>query len=93
MKKVSYLIAAISALTGCATTEEITVPSGERGTLINCSGASQWSSCYRKAEQLCGASGYIVHDKNSDSETDAVVSEDSILIGSSTQRTLLISCR
>lgn len=93
MKKIICIVAALVSAAGCATTQSVMTPEGDQGVLINCSGASQWVACYKKAEQTCSRRGYIVHDKNADSETNAIVTDDNLLVDSTTQRTLLISCR
>lgn len=61
MKAFLVLLAAISVMTGCATSTKTYGPSGKLAHSINCPGsANSWGSCYEKAGDLCGSAGYDV---------------------------------
>lgn len=47
------LLAAVAALYGCTTVEEIRRPGGAREFLIACGASSGWNICYSRANELC----------------------------------------
>lgn len=83
-----------AAMAGCAVSNEIYTPDGKVGHNISCrlaiSGiALSWSDCYQKAGELCGAKGYEVIARGSDSGAIA-----SPTIATSTiSRSMLIKCK
>lgn len=62
--KLVMLIMSILFLSSCATTDEITLPSGEAGFLIRCE--EVLSYCYKKASVSC-PNGYEIKDKTTSS--------------------------
>lgn len=55
------LLLALLPLAGCATSTQTYGPDGKAAHSINCpGGANSWGSCYEKAGNLCGKSGYDV---------------------------------
>lgn len=62
--KRAILMFAILLLTGCATSEKITLPDGRAGYAIECGGYTTWTDCLKKAGELCGSDGYHVHGRS-----------------------------
>jgi hypothetical protein len=79
------LLMPLLVIMSCTTAKEITMPSGEKGFVVDCGGtANSWSSCYTKASDSC-PSGYTVLDKN----------EERVMIMTSPgiNRSLMIICK
>jgi hypothetical protein len=96
----SVLRNAVLALTainlcGCAVAvKPVYGPDGEQAHAITCSALGRdWSDCFEKAGQICGARGYKVWNQSSSQSAVISGSEDSIFGGSSEERTLLIGCK
>ena len=69
-------------------------PDGQQAHAIACSALGRdWSDCFEKAGQICGARGYKVWNQSSSQSAVISGSEDSIFGGSSEERTLLIGCK
>lgn len=63
MKKLAVLGLAL-ALSACATSREMTAPSGNKGFYIKCNGlAVSMDVCYTKASQVC-PNGYEIVSKD-----------------------------
>lgn len=63
MRRLLFL--GLLALAGCATSTQTFGPSGKAAHSINCHGAANsWGTCYEKAGQICGTSGYEVVAQN-----------------------------
>lgn len=59
------LLVALLSMAGCATSTQTYGPSGKVAHTINCPGAANsWGSCYEKAGNLCGTSGYDIVAQN-----------------------------
>jgi hypothetical protein len=53
---------------GCATTHESYAPDGRKAYALNCSGLARgWDKCFSAAGNICGAHGYDVIDRSSES--------------------------
>lgn len=60
-----FLVMAALALAGCATSSATYGPNGKQAHSISCNGgANSWGTCYEKAGDLCGTSGYDVIAQN-----------------------------
>ena len=64
MNKIYFGIILLVVFSGCATVNEVTLPSGEKGISIRCE--EFISRCYEKAGELC-PNGYEIKDKTSSS--------------------------
>ena len=52
-------------LTSCATTQEVYLQSGKKGTIVSCP-TSDMDSCYGEAGKACGSMGYNIFRKSID---------------------------
>ena len=88
---------ALSAMTisGCAVSvKPVYGPDGHEAHAITCSALGKdWSHCFEKAGQICGARGYKVWNQASSQSSVLSGSEDSVFGASSEERTLLIGCK
>lgn len=67
MKTVLLLSFAL-LLAGCVTAHPTYLPDGSMGHSISCGGTAQtMASCYEKAGEICGASGFTVIDQHASS--------------------------
>lgn len=82
-------------LTGCAVgVKPVYGPDGQQAHAITCSDLGRdWSDCFEKAGEICGARGYKVWNQSSSQSAVISGSEDSIVGGTSQERTLLIGCK
>ena len=72
-------------ISSCTSSQQLVLPSGQKGFTVSCGGtANSWSSCYKKAGEICPI-GYNILDQNS----ERVV----ILNAPGINRTLIISCK
>ena len=85
---------------GCATTEDVYGPSGEKLTLIDCSGEYlNWGYCQAEAGKICGEKGYDVVQQDTDSGGgSASISGNSNtgIFGTATSivtRTMMVRCK
>ena len=59
MQRLVVILFVCAAVGGCVSVERTYLPTGERGSLIECGRlASDWSSCLVQAGRLCGSQGY-----------------------------------
>tara|TARA_B110000444_G_scaffold185718_1_gene174842 strand:+ start:264 stop:521 length:258 start_codon:yes stop_codon:yes gene_type:complete len=85
MKQIITLISIILIIGGCASASPITLPSGNQGFVVDCSGtAFNWSSCYEKAGEVCSG-GYDILEKD----------EERVMIGTAPgiNRLLVVACK
>lgn len=84
----------IILITSCATSQEIVLPSGERGFTINCGSyeGDSWSACYQKAGEVC-PSGYEILEKSEDKDKNIVANPYSFQTLEDDKRTLVIECK
>jgi hypothetical protein len=106
MKKVvSFALGAV-VLSGCATVRESYAPDGRKAYALNCSGTARgWDKCFSAAGEICGANGYDVLDRNSESQvTGSYGSSANVnssggsassggFIGKTNERTMLVACK
>lgn len=88
-----YLIA-ISALSGCVTTNAIYLADGSVGHTISCDGRElSIETCFEKAAELCGANGFetVNHEGKSTGRTILKGSTDSNS-GPFATRSILVRC-
>lgn len=105
MKKIVNLMPVVGALAllgGCATATQTFAPDGRAAYSINCSGNDRsWGMCFEKAGELCGSAGYDVYDRTAEGgwvsggygAANASGATRSSYGGSTTSRTILISCK
>lgn len=84
----------IILITSCATSQEIVLPSGERGFTINCGSyeGDSWSACYQKAGEVC-PSGYEILEKSEEKDKNIVANPYSFQTLEDDKRTLVIECK
>jgi hypothetical protein len=82
-------------LCGCAVgVKPVYGPDGQQAHAITCSALGRdWSDCFEKAGQICGARGYKVWNQATSQSGFISGTEDSIVASSSEARTLLIGCK
>ena len=106
MKKIVFAALGIVVLTSCATVRESYAPDGRKAYALNCSGTARgWDKCFSAAGEICGANGYDVLDRNSESQvTGSYGSSANVnssggsassggFIGKTNERTMLIACK
>lgn len=85
---------AAGLLTACAYVTKTHAPDGSEAYAINCSGTAMgWDACYKKAGDLCGASGYEELRKDGDMQATAGGSAYGAFGAQSANRSMLIKCR
>lgn len=73
--KTLMLIAAVGLLAGCTMSRQITAADGRAAHRITCNGgANSMGSCFEKAGDICGASGYDVLNQDGSSTPFSQVS-------------------
>jgi hypothetical protein len=81
--------AAILTIVGCATSTQIKTPEGVQH-LIECDGtAVPWSTCYKKAAQVC-PSGFETLEKNTSATPTAVATEQVASIGAVERKSIMV---
>jgi hypothetical protein len=82
-------------LGGCAVgVKPVYGPDGQQAHAITCSALGRdWSDCFEKAGQICGARGYKVWNQATSESSVISGDQNSIFGGSSESRTLLIGCK
>ncbi|OYY83326.1 MAG: hypothetical protein B7Y46_15805 [Acidovorax sp. 28-64-14] len=84
MKKSIFLgtLVIAGAISGCTPTSAVRLPDGGEGFTIACGGTLRsWASCYEAAGEKCGARGYDIINKSSDTTIDTA------------SRSMLIKCK
>ncbi len=84
MKKSIFLgtLVIAGAISGCTPTSAVRLPGGGEGFTIACGGTLRsWASCYEAAGEKCGARGYDIINKSSDTTIDTA------------SRSMLIKCK
>jgi len=59
-------------ITGCTTTTNVMLPSGNQGLNVTC--GTGWNHCYKRAQELC-PTGYHVHDKRGTNDRRSMLIE------------------
>lgn len=82
-------------LCGCAVgVKAVHGPDGQQAHAITCSALGRdWSDCFERAGQICGARGYKVWNQSASQSAIISGDQDSIFGGTSEERTLLIGCK
>lgn len=85
------LISMIALVAGCATASKTYTSDGKEGYAIDCSGSAlNWSMCYEKAGELCGAKGYEVLEKSGDKGSMVTAGQHGLFGGSVINRSMII---
>jgi hypothetical protein len=81
-------------LTACATVSETAAPDGRKAYALNCSGAARgWDKCLKAAGDICGAKGYDVIDRSSESMAAFGGSSSGFGGSVSNDRSMMIACK
>lgn len=93
MERLALLILPL-LIVGCATSQEIVLPSGDKGFTVNCGTyeGNSWSACYKKAGEMC-PTGYDILEKNESEDKTLIANQYSIQTLDDDQRTLVIQCK
>jgi hypothetical protein len=88
----------VGMLPGCSTNSSdlVHLPDGQAGFAINCSGAgsgSNWSECYQKAGEACGASGYDIVSKDNDDGAAAGGGVSNLATANVKSRSMIVRCK
>jgi hypothetical protein len=91
--KYLYGLFALVLVASCATSQEIVLPSGEKGFTVDCGTyeGNSWSACYKKAGEMCPA-GYDILEKSEEKDKDVIANQFSFQTYDDDQRTLVIKC-
>ena len=95
MRNAVLVLAAIS-LSGCvASVKPVYGPDGAQAHAITCSAGwgLDWSDCFEKAGEICGARGYKVWNQAASQSSVITGTEGTVIGSSSDDNTLLISCK
>lgn len=84
------ILAAIMALTGCASSKLVTLPDGAQGYVIK--GCHDMAKCYEKARAVCGGN-YEILDKGSGTVGTVSGAGGYVSGATSTQYTITIRCK
>jgi hypothetical protein len=69
-------------------------PDGQQAHAITCSSFGRdWSDCFERAGEICGARGYKIWNQASSQSAVISGSDGSVFGGTSEGRTLLVSCK
>ena len=106
MKILVATIVMPTLLLGCATVRESYAPDGRKAYSLNCSGAARgWDKCFASAGEICGAAGYDILDRSSESQVSGGYSSSASVnrtsgssssagfIGKTNERAMLIACK
>lgn len=86
--------AAVSLLTGCASSERAYYQDGNMGYLVKCGGLmGRWSACDSAAESLCATDGYDVLARNSIARASEQEADASVADNSFHARNMYVQCR
>ena len=86
----AMLIAAISVLSGCATSKQIQGPNGSKAFYIKC-GSAVLDACYEEAAKVC-PKGYTMADRQASSNA-AVIPAGNIFMVAHGPNSMLIECK
>lgn len=94
MKKLLTIIALLSLVNACATSQSIVLPSGQQGFTVNCGSyeGDSWSACYKKAGEVCPA-GYDILEEREEKDKNVLANPYSFQTVPSDKRTLIIQCK
>ncbi|MCK8788170.1 hypothetical protein M0638_27865 [Roseomonas sp. NAR14] len=88
------VLAACLGLAGCTTARQTFGPDGRAAYNITCNGGwNSWGSCYEKAGEVCGGSGYDVLNQAGQSRPFVVATQYGVTAGTAEHRGLVVSCR
>lgn len=98
MKGTIAILAAVSALAGCATVHESYAPDGQKAYTLNCSGLARgWDKCFEAAGNLCKDSGYTVVDRSDEAVSTisgAATATGGGFMGAHTnERSMVVECK
>jgi hypothetical protein len=86
--------AAVSLLTGCASSERAYYQNGNMGYLVKCGGlAGRWSACSNAAAALCTSYGYDVLARNGIAKASEEEANAHVAGNSFHTRDMYIQCR
>ena len=89
-----YALLGLVLITSCATSQEIVLPSGQKGFTINCGSyeGDSWSACYQKAGEVC-PSGYDILEKTEEKDKNVIANPYSFQTLEDDKRVLVIECK
>ena len=92
--KYLYALLGLVLITSCATSQEIVLPSGEKGFTINCGSyeGDSRSACYQKAGEVC-PSGYDILEQTEEKDKNIVANPYSFQTLEDDKRVLVIECK
>ena len=92
--KYLYGLFALVLVASCATSQEIVLPSGQKGFTINCGSyeGDSWSACYQKAGEMC-PTGYDILEKTEEQDKNIVANPYSFQTLEDDKRVLVIECK
>lgn len=92
MRRITLTIAAL-AVAGCAPqVRQVYIADGRLGHTINCT-FGDWSVCYGKASELCGAAGYDIQEKIDDRSQHSSWGMYGGSTGTTNQRVMVVACK
>jgi hypothetical protein len=92
--KPCLIVCGAVALAGCVTSSVTYTADGRHGYTIECNGAVQsWSSCYQKAGELCGTSGYDILAGGAENSGLTTSDQYGLYSGAMIIRSMMIACR
>jgi hypothetical protein len=92
--KSMLLLAAIVALSACASAKKTYTPDGRIGYTIDCSGAAlNWGKCFEKAGKICGSKGYDILERSGEQGDVVSANQYGAFGGSVIYRTMVIACK
>lgn len=91
---IAAVLGLLAALGGCASSSQTFGPDGRVTHSINCSGtARNWGMCEQKAGELCGAKGYDIVSRSSDTGAMASGGSGNFFATTTHSRTMLVACK
>ena len=92
--KYLYGLFALVLVASCATSQEIVLPSGQKGFTINCGSyeGDSWSACYQKAGEMC-PTGYDILEKTEEQDKNIVANNYTFQTLEDDKRVLVIECK
>jgi hypothetical protein len=84
---------ALTMLAGCETTKPVSLPSGQQGVAVHCSGAARsWSDCMNAAGTACGVAYDIVSEDGESVGGMATPVGNSAMFVHAIHREMIVSC-
>lgn len=85
---------AFAMCAGCVTTKPVSLPSGQQGVAVHCSGAARsWSDCMNAAGAACGGAYDIVSENGESVGGMATPVGNSAMFVHAIHREMIVSCR